>query len=69
MSDEMLFFIYLIEAYAVHNDVSASQVLHELDEKGLTDFVYGMYPLYHAEALENAFADIDSLISTGKPAW
>lgn len=31
--------------------------------------VYGMYPLYHAEVLENAFADIDSLISTGKPAW
>lgn len=33
------------------------------------DFVFGMYEMYHTEALENAFADIDSLLATGKTAW
>ena len=38
-------------------------------KKKLTDFVYGMYEMYHTESLENAFRDLDSLIATGKPAW
>ena len=25
--------------------------------------------LYHVEAIENAYMDLDSLIATGKPAW
>lgn len=37
--------------------------------KKLTDYIYNMYELYHIEAIENAFMDIDSLIETGKPAW
>lgn len=40
-----------------------------LDEKKLTDFVYNMYEIYHTEAIENAYIDIDSLIATGKTAW
>lgn len=44
-------------------------MLKTLDEKGLTDFVYKMYDLYHVEAIENAYMDLDSLIATGKPAW
>ena len=40
-----------------------------LDEKNLTGFVYDMYEIYHTEAIENAFMDLDSLIATGKPAW
>ena len=69
MSKEFRFFTYLIESYANHKGVSTSDVLKSLDEKDLTDFVYNMYELYHVEAIENAFMDMDSLIATGKPAW
>ena len=69
MSKEFRFFTYLLESYAIHKGMTASEVLDLLDEKGLTDFVYGMYELYHVEAIENAFMDMDSLIATGKTAW
>ena len=39
------------------------------DEKNLTDYIFNMYELYHVEAIENAYMDIDSLIKTGKNAW
>ena len=69
MSKEFRFFTYLLESYAIHKGMTASEVLNLLDEKGLTDFVYGMYELYHVEAIENAFMDMDRLIATGKTAW
>lgn len=69
MSKEFSFFAFLLESYAEHKGVSASTILKTLDEKGLTDFVYQMYDLYHIEAIENAYMDLDSLIETGKPAW
>ena len=68
MKKEFMFFAYLLESYAAYKDTSAGNILKILDEKNLTDFVYGMYEMYHCEALENAFADLDSLIETGKPA-
>lgn len=68
MKKEFMFFAYLLESYAAYKDTSAGEILKILDEKNLTDFVYGMYEMYHCEALENAFADLDSLIETGKPA-
>ncbi|MDR0500910.1 MAG: DUF3791 domain-containing protein [Coriobacteriales bacterium] len=48
---------------------SAFEVLQALGNRGLTDFVYNMYEMYHTESLSNAFMDLDSLIATGKPAW
>lgn len=69
LSKEFRFFTFLLESYAQFKGISASEVLKTLDEKNLTDFVYDMYELYHVEAIENAYKDIDSLISTGKPAW
>ncbi|MCD8038551.1 MAG: DUF3791 domain-containing protein [Lachnospiraceae bacterium] len=69
MTKEMEFFIYLLENYAAYKGTSADLVLRELDKKNLTDFVYKMYPMYHSEAIENAYMDIDSLLSAGKPAW
>ncbi|MBR2786479.1 MAG: DUF3791 domain-containing protein [Clostridia bacterium] len=62
MSEEMKFFIYLIEHYAAYKNVGADEVLHELDKLELTDFVYNMYEIYHQEAIENAYNDIDKLI-------
>lgn len=69
MSREFRFFTFLLESYAEYKGVSAAEVLKILDEKELTDFVYDMYEIYHTEAIENAYADLDSLIRTGKTAW
>ena len=69
LSKEMDFFIFLLNHYAAYKISSADKILNELDEKNLTDFVYSMYEMYHSEAIENAYKDIDSLLLTGKPAW
>ena len=69
LSKEFRFFTYLLESHAQHKNTTAGNVLKTLDEKGLTDFVYKMYDLYHVEAIENAYMDLDSLIATGQPAW
>lgn len=69
MSKEMSFFIYVLEAYAEHKGRSAADVFDEWQQLDLVDFVYGMYEMYHSEALENAFADIDSCLVKGHPAW
>ena len=66
MSKEFRFFTYLLESYAQYKGTTAAEVLRILDEKKLTDFVYN---IYHTEAIENAYMDIDSLIATGKTAW
>ena len=58
----MAFFIYLIERYAESRSRTASQVLSEWDSLDLTDFIYGMYEIYHIERMENAFNDIDELV-------
>ena len=69
MTKEFKFFAYLLECYAVHKDTTADKILETLDEKNLTQVVYDMYELYHSEAIENAFTDLDSLIKTAKPAY
>lgn len=63
MSREMQFFMYLIERYAGYKNSTAGDVLTEWDELGITNKIYDMYELYHTEAIENAFADIDKLIA------
>lgn len=62
MSKEFRFFTYLLESYAQYKGTTAAEVLRILDEKKLTDFVYNMYEIYHTEAIENAYIDIDSLM-------
>ena len=69
MSAEMTFFIYLLEHYAAYHNQKTSDMLKEWDRKQLTQRIYDNYWGYHTERLENAFADIDSLLATGKPAW
>ena len=66
---EFRFFTLLLESYAQEKNMSAAEVLRILDEKKLTEFVFNMYEIYHVEAIENAYRDIDSLIKTGKTAW
>lgn len=62
MAKEMEFFSFLMEPYAAYKGTTANKILAQLEEKKLTDFVYGMYERYHTEALENAFEDIDRLL-------
>ena len=64
MSEEMNFFIYLIELYAQHKGTRADKVLRRFDELGIADFICNdMYWGYHTERIENAFDDIDRLIA------
>lgn len=62
MSDEASFFIYLLEHYAHYRGVDAAQVLREWDELDVTQLIYDMGYQYHQESLENAYADIDSIV-------
>lgn len=62
MSKEMDFFIFLLERYARHKNTTADKVLAYWDELQITDFIFGMYEIYHVERIENAFDDIDEII-------
>ena len=63
MSKEMDFYIYLMENYAAYKGKHVKDVVKLLDDLELTDFIYNMYEMYHIESIENAYADIDRLIS------
>jgi len=63
MSKETRFFIYLLERYAEHLGVTADVAYRRLAERGLVDYAVGMYELYHVEALDNAFADLDQRLA------
>ena len=65
MSEELKFFLLLIEKYAYDHHRLTGDVLREWDEKGITQEIYDGYWQYHQESLQNAYADIDSLIATG----
>lgn len=64
MSKEMEFFTFLMEQYAQYKNTTADKILRQLDELKLTDYVFNMYEMYHSEALENAYTDIDKLIES-----
>jgi len=68
MSKGIRFFIYLLERYAEHLGVTADVAYRRLSERGLVDYALGMYELYHVESLENAFADLDSRLSSSARA-
>ena len=63
MSKEFSFFIYLLERYAEHLGVTADVAYRGLSQKNLVDYAIGMYELYHVEAIENAFADLNRRLS------
>ncbi len=63
MAKEMEFFSFLMEQYAAYKGTTANKILARLEEKNLTDFVFSMYERYHMEALQNAFDDLDKLLT------
>jgi hypothetical protein len=69
MTDEMKFFLFLIERYAAFKGRPTGEVMKEWDDRGLTQEIYDNYEMYDQERLENAYEDIDSLLATGHHAW
>ena len=59
ISDKADFFIFLLEKYAEIKNMSAKDVLNFWKEKGLVDYINGMYEQYHTERVENAIQDIE----------
>lgn len=69
MSDELKFFMLLIEKYAYDKGLPTGEVLRAWDDAGITQDVYDGYWAYHQESIENAYQDIESLLATGEHAW
>jgi len=59
LSDESMYFLYLIEQYALSKGINGKQVLDLFEKENLVDYIYGMYYTYHTERVENAIDDID----------
>lgn len=50
MTEEMKFFLFLIERYAQHKGRRTGDVLREWDQKGITQEIFDGYWEYHQEA-------------------
>lgn len=68
LSEEMWFFMYLLECYAAFKNRNTGEVLRDWDERGITQEVYDGWWRYHQERIENAYCDIECLMETGEHA-
>lgn len=66
MSNEIEFMILLTEQYAHYKGTDASRILKQWDDLCLTDKIAGMYEMYHSEAIENAFNDIERMMAESR---
>lgn len=69
MTDELKFFILLLEKYAYDKNIPTADVLREWEEKNLVQEIYDSYEVYHTERIENAYEDVEHLMNTGKHLW
>ena len=69
MQGSLKFFLFLLERYAWAKNRPTGEVLLEWDARGVTREIYDNYEQYHQERIENAVADIDSLVACGEHAW
>jgi hypothetical protein len=69
MTEEMKFFMYLLECYAAYKNNKTGDILKEWEEHNIIQRIYDNYWTYHTERIENAYMDIDNLILTGNSAW
>lgn len=67
MSKEFRFFIYLLERFAQRCGESAADLYDRLEAAGLVDYAESMYELYHVEAIENAFEDLERRLALAEP--
>jgi hypothetical protein len=59
ISGKAEFFIFLLEKYAHAKNMPAKDILNFWKEKGMVDYINGMYEQYHTERIENAMQDIE----------
>ena len=59
VSKKMKFFVYLLEKYAEWKNENAKNILEKWDKLLVTEKIFDMYEMYHIEAIENAFEDIE----------
>ena len=52
-----------VETFLNKYQIMDEEVLKQLDDLKLTDFIFDMYEMYHQESIENAYNDIDKLIN------
>ena len=52
-------FVYLLEKYAEWKNENAKNILEKWDKLLVTEKIFDMYEMYHIEAIENAFEDIE----------
>ena len=69
MTDELKFFIFLLEKYAYDKNIPTADIFRELEKKNLVQEVYDGYEVYHTERIENAYEDMEHLLATGKHLW
>lgn len=69
MTEEMKFFMYLLEYYAAYKNRRTGEILKEWEDRGILQKIYDNYWVYHTERIENAYMDIDNLMTKGKLAW
>ena len=60
---ETEFFLYLLEHYAAYRKMDAAETLQLWDRAGATTRIRESFEMYHQEALDNAFADIDAMLA------
>jgi len=71
----MIFFTYLLERYAEFKQSQANVILDQWDslmlwgDTPLSNYIFDNYLIYHMEALENAFMDIDHILIHGEPLY
>ena len=57
----MKFFVYLLEKYAEWKNENSKNILEKWDKLLVTEKIFDMYEMYHIEAIENAFEDIEMI--------
>lgn len=52
MSEEMKYFMYLLEYYAAYKNRKTGDVLQEWEACGITQKIYDNYWIYHTECMD-----------------
>lgn len=63
------FYTYLFEQYSRYRGTVVSEILEQLEEKNLSEFVYSIYEMYRSKVNTNFHKDLDSMLEAGESAW
>jgi hypothetical protein len=66
LSKEMQFFVFILNNYAVQKGISSKIAYDNFKKAGILQYINEMYFMYHQEAPNNAFRDIDAILESGR---